>query len=98
MAKFLLQIKYEQPRLTMSHARWFGLSYQRIPSCYAITTPACPSKCKFYFFRNGIGDLTHSFCFTCQACTAILAVTRPQPGGRNLTIITPEIVKNMFSY
>jgi len=37
MAKFLLQVKYEQRRLTMSQARRLSLSYQRIPSWGAVT-------------------------------------------------------------
>jgi len=63
MAKLFLQVKYRQPRLVMSHALRLDLSYQRIPSWNTITKLARPSKRQTCLCKNGIGDLTHSFCF-----------------------------------
>jgi len=47
----------------MSHISTQLVSYQRIPSWDADTKLARPSKCKTFLCKNGIGDLTHSFCF-----------------------------------
>jgi len=62
IAKFLLQVKYEQLTLTISHASRPGLFYKRHLSWDAGTGLARPSKRHTCLCKNGIGDLTHSFC------------------------------------
>jgi len=62
MSKLFFQVKYEQPRLAISHARWLRLSYQWIPSWDAVTKLGHPSKCQTRFCKNSIEDLTHGFC------------------------------------
>ena len=63
MTRFFLKVQYEQQRLSMSHARRLSLSYQQIPWWHPIRNLAHALKSQICSFQNGIGDLTHNFCF-----------------------------------
>jgi len=61
---FILQFKYEQPRLTLSHPRRLSLSYQRITFWDAVTKLVRPSKSYSFSCKNGIRDLMRSAVIT----------------------------------
>jgi len=61
--KWLVQVNCEQPRWIMSHT----------------TQLARPSKCQTCLCKNGIGDLTHTFCFHTSGMQCHLIAVIPSP-------------------
>jgi len=75
---FLLQVKDEQPKLTMCHSRRLGLSYQRTPTWDdTLGSLLIIQNVKLVFKKMALKTSRTAFVFTRQTCTAILAVTFP---------------------
>jgi len=72
--KFLLQVKYEQPRLTMSHACRLDCLISEFPHGTQLRSLLDCQNIKLVYAKMALKTSGTVFAFTRQACTAILAV------------------------